>query len=268
MPEVDKYKEVPAIQQQFPVEVPTSAHQPIAIVIDVSGSMFATEAGESKSNIKLAEEMVNKIGLDPGMKEEYKKTADFLVMTFADNVITQQDWIPLSRFKRDIKLSASGCTAFHNAVIQAINATRTRRNSYKTVDGGIRCKRPQIFLFTDGGSTDPEKAAEAQEMCRKYIDTKKAELHVILLPGSNSKETKALSPNVKIYKVEDCTHGLPAAEKFINASIVAFSSSSIGEDVNLPLPKDIKTTANNATVDSQGNRTVNDTVDDADDTWI
>lgn len=267
MPEINKYKEVPAIQQKFPVEMPSASHQPIVIVIDVSGSMSATEAGESKSNIKLAEEMVNKIGLDPGMKDEYKKTADFMVMTFADNVIVQQDWIPLSRFSRNITLSAAGCTSFHDAVAQAINATRTRRNSYKTVDGGIRCKRPQIFLFTDGYSTDPEKAAETQELCRKYIDTKKAELHVILLPGASTKEAKALSPNIKLYKVEDCAHGLPAAEKFINASIVAFSSSSIGDSVNLPLPDGVKTTAVNASVDANGNRVVNDTVDDAD-IWI
>lgn len=258
MPEVDKYKEMPAIQMDFPTENPTDNHQPIAVVVDISGSMTTTESGETKSNVKLAEELVNQIGLDPNMTDDYKSAADFLVMTFADNVIVQQDWIPLSQFARNIKLTAAGCTAFHDAVIQAINATRVRRNSYSAT--GIKCKRPQIFVFTDGCATDPERAAEAQTLCKEYVDEKrKVTLHIILLPGASSKEAKALCNNVKVYKIEDCTHGLPASLSFINSSLVEFSRLNPTDDnATLPLPDELKTTADNLTVDENGNRTVTD----------
>ena len=258
MPEVDKYKEMPAIQMAFPTENPTANHQPIAIVVDISSSMAHTESGEKKSNVKLAEDLVNQIGLDPDMTDDYKSAADFLIITFADNVIVQQDWIPLSQFSRNIKLNAAGCTAFHDAIIQVINATRVRKNSYS--ETGIKCRRPQVFVFTDGCATDPEKAAEAQALCKEYVDEKRrVTLHIILLPGASSKEAKALCKNVKVYKVEDCSHGLPASLSFINSSLVEFSTLTPTEhNATLPLPDELKTAEDNLTVDKDGNRTVTD----------
>ena len=114
------------------------------------------------------------------------------------------------------------------------------------VGKGIQCKRPQIFIITDGYSTDPKYnsavVAEAKQLCERYVDTKKVALHVILLPGGATTDSKQLSPNVKHYKVDDCAYGLPAIKDFINASIVAISSSHPGTGAQVPLPEQIKTT--------------------------
>ena len=111
---------------------------------------------------------------------------------------------------------------------------------------GTQCKRPQIFIITDGYSTDPKYnsnvVTEAKELCKKYVDTNKVTLHVILLPGGITSDAKQLSSNVKLYKVEDCAYGLPAVKDFINASIVAFSSSAPGMTAQVQVPNELKTT--------------------------
>lgn len=240
------YAEIPVVQPVFHYESVQFIHQPIVVAVDVSGSMDMTEDGQMKTNLKLAEDMVNQIGQDPELKEMYKNTADLCIMTFADYVTTVQDWIPLSQYRGGITLTKMGATAFHDVVKQALNAVHVMKNSYVTK--GIQCKRPQVFIITDGYSTDPKYnsnvVTEAKELCQKYVDTKKVALHVILLPGGTTMDSKQLSANVKHYKVEDCAYGLPAIKDFINASIVGVSSSNPGTDTQIPLPDPIKTTQN------------------------
>jgi len=258
------YSEMPVVQPVFHYESVQFIHQPIVVAVDVSGSMDVTEDGQMKTNLKLAEDMVNQIGQDPELKEEYKSTADLCVMTFADYVTTVQDWTPLSQYHGGITLTKMGVTAFHDVVKQALNAVHVMKRSY--VGKGIQCKRPQIFIITDGYSTDPKYnsgvVAEAKQLCEKYVDTNKVALHVILLPGGATTDSKQLSPNVKHYKVDDCAYGLPAIKDFINASIVAVSSSNPGTDAQVPLPDPIKTTQS-VQKGSDGTRYVSEDVE----TW-
>lgn len=237
------YAEIPAVQRVY-TEAHQAQHQPLLVAMDVSGSMDFTEQGQTKTNVQLAEEMVNQIGEDPMLKDVYKRTADICIMTFADNVDTVCDWQPLSQYHGGLHFSAMGRTAFHDVVKQALNAVRVMKSSYASQ--GIDCKRPQVFIITDGYSTDPKDnpavVDEAKALCAKYIDTGKVAMHVILLPGGSTSDSKALSSNIKHYKVEDCTYGLPAAGTFINASIVGFSSSSPGMTVKTELPEAMKTT--------------------------
>ena len=114
------YSEMPVVQPVFHYESVQFIHQPIVVAVDVSGSMDVTEDGQMKTNLKLAEDMVNQIGQDPELKEEYKSTADLCVMTFADYVTTVQDWTPLSQYHGGITLTKMGVTAFHDVVKQAL----------------------------------------------------------------------------------------------------------------------------------------------------
>lgn len=162
------YSEMPVVQPVFHYESMQFIHQPIVVAVDVSGSMDVTENGQMKTNLKLAEDMVNQIGQDPELKEEYKSTADLCVMTFADYVTTVQDWTPLSQYHGGITLTKMGVTAFHDVVKQALNAVHVMKRSY--VGKEIQCKRPQIFIITDGYSTDPKYnsgvVAEAKQLCQ------------------------------------------------------------------------------------------------------
>lgn len=258
------YSEMPVVQPVFHYESVQFIHQPIVVAVDVSGSMGITEEGQTKTNLKLAEAMVNQIGQDPDLRDEYKSTADLCIMTFADYVTTVQDWTPLSQYHGGITLTKMGVTAFHDVVKQALNAVHVMKQSYAM--NGIQCKRPQVFIITDGYSTDPKYnsgvVAEAKQLCQKYVDTNKVALHVILLPGGATTDSKQLSPNVKHYKVDDCAYGLPAVKDFINASIVAVSSANPGTGVQIPLSQAIKTTQN-VQKSSDGTRYVSQDVE----TW-
>ena len=264
--EKNAYAEMPVTQKVYKLETPQLLHQPMIVAVDVSTSMDFKEEGQQKTNLKLAEDMLNQIGQDPDLKGEYKKTTDFCVMTFSDDDTTEKDWAPLSEYHGGITLNKVGVTAFHNVVKQSLNAVRAIKSSYKTK--GIQCKRPQIFIITDGYSTDPKYnssvVAEAKELCEKYVDTNKVALHVILLPGGTTSDAKQLSSNAKLYKVDDCAYGLPAVKDFINASIVAFSSSAPGTTAQIQVPDQLKTTQD-VKKTSTGKRYVTQDVEK--DTW-
>ncbi len=259
----DAYSEMPTEQQIFHYERWQLPHQPILIAVDVSGSMNHVEDGQVKTNIKLAEEMVNQIGQDPSISDEYKRTTDICVMTFASCVTTVQDWIPLSQYRGGITIKGNGVTAFHDVVKQSLNAVHVMKDSY-AVAGGIDCKRPQIFIITDGYSTDPSEnpkvVDEAKLQCQKYLDTNKVAMHVILLPGGSTSDSRQLSDKIMHYKVDDCAYGLPATKKFIEASIVAFSSSTIGDKATIQLPEEMKTTQP-VNINPNGSRTLQTDVD-------
>ena len=242
--ERDEYAEIPAVQPTLHHEAIQEVHQPVVVAIDVSGSMSHKENGQVKTNIEIAEEMVNQIGQDPDLSDRYKRTADFCVMSFADRVITEFDWAPLTQYHGNIHLSAAGRTAFHDVVKQSLNAVRVMRRSYLGKD--IECKRPQIFIITDGFSTDPEDnpevVREAKQLCEKYVETKYVAVHVILLPGGKLTDVTELSDKIMLYKVDDCAYGLPAVKTFLNASLVAIVSSLVGTEPEVKLPDELKTT--------------------------
>lgn len=233
--------ETPVIQKETiklsrSVIAMNSVHQPIIVAVDNSASMQHIEDDSSVSNLQLAENMVNQIGLDERLSLADQQVTDFCVLNFHDIVEVKQNWIPLSQYERNIKLSVGGCTAFYSAVTQSLLACKELFTVYKTTTG-INCKRPQIFIFTDGFPTDDENADTAKQLCKRYLEGEHPEcrLHVILMPGASSKAVKSLSSAIRIYALKDCTHGLPTALDFINSSVVTFSSTAIGADYNLTM---------------------------------
>ena len=259
----NEYAEIPAIQPTLHHESIQKVHQPIVIAIDTSGSMSHIESGETKANIQLAEEMVNQIGQDPELTEKDKSTIDFCVMSFSDNVRTEFDWAPLTQYEGGLHLTAVGRTAFHSTVCQALNAVRVMRRSY--IEKDIECRRPQVFIFTDGLSTDqkdnPEVVREAKKLCEKYVDTNLVAMHVILLPGGNPTDSLELSDKIMMYKINDCAYGLPAVRAFINSSLVSLVSSLVGSKATTKLPDALKT-SRPIQVQKDGTRTVTEEVMD------
>lgn len=238
-------------------------HQPIVIAVDNSGSMQHIEEGNTVTNLQLAEDMVNQIGLDERLSLADQQVTDFCVLNFHDCVEVKQNWIPLSQYERNIKLSNGGCTAFYSAVIQSILACKELFKVYNTTNG-ISCKRPQIFIFTDGYPTDNENFDEAKKICQHYLEGEhpKCRLHVILMPGASDKAVTSLSNEIRTYAIKDCTHGLPAALDFINSSIVTFSSSSVGAEYQITMDaNNIVPAKNQGTVNKQaGTAYVNDSI--------
>lgn len=230
-----------------------SIHQPIVVAVDNSGSMQHIENGNTATNLQLAEDMVNQIGLDERLSLADQQVTDFCVLNFHDRVEVKQDWIPLSQYERNIRLSLGGCTAFYSAVIQSFLACKELFKVYKTTSG-ISCKRPQIFVFTDGCPTDDENFDEAKKICQHYLEGEhpKCRLHVILMPGASDKAATSLSKEVRTYALKNCTHGLPAALDFINSSVVTFSSTAVGADYQITMDaKNIVPAKGQGTVNKQ-----------------
>lgn len=225
--EKNTYVEMPVTQEIYKFESPQLMRQPIVVAVNINNSMRNEEEGQQKTNLKLVEDGINRIGQDPELKEEDKKTTDFCIMTFSENTTSEKNWIPLLEYHGGITLNKAGVTAFHDVVKQSLNAIDTIKNIYQAK--GIQYKRPQIFIITDEYSKDLKSnssvVAEAKELCEKYVDTNKVALHIILLPGEIELAARQLSSNVKISKVGGYADGLPANKDFINISSEVFSSS-------------------------------------------
>lgn len=225
------YKEMPVTQSDFDsFNDPAfngfgQVHQPIVICMDTSGSMEWVEPNSPKSNIKIAEEQLNLVK-DIDLEPMDKKAVDVCILGFDDDVHVLHDWSPLNSWNEHISLQSGGCTCLGQVISEAIIATRVYR--HKAHEEGIQVKRPYIFVFTDGLSTDD--MSRASDLCKKYVDEKNVvKLFVIGLPGADVKEIKALCNNVHVFKTADCINGLPNSFQFLKDSVVNVSSSTIGD---------------------------------------
>lgn len=182
-------------------------HQPVVICIDTSGSMNdKSEDGRTKAEI--VEEMLNSLAnLD--LPESDKAAVDICILVFDDECRTLVEWRPLTYFEGGLKLDVAGCTALGSAVIKAIDKTRERRRTYDVE--GISSKRAQIFLYTDGVSTEDMTAA--YQRAEEYLNREKpsAKMYAILIPPARDpKELAGLGKNVAILAAKDCINGIPA----------------------------------------------------------
>ncbi|MDE6424837.1 MAG: hypothetical protein K2K89_01675 [Ruminococcus sp.] len=110
--------------------------------------------------------MINGLA-DMGLSEYEKDNTEICIIVFDDDVHTLVDWCSLSSIDGGIKLDdIAGCTSLGNAVITAIDKTRERRKFYYTQ--GIDSKRAQIFVYTDGVST--ESLDTAHRRVSEYLD--------------------------------------------------------------------------------------------------
>lgn len=206
-------------------------HQPVLLCLDTSGSMSDVTEDGSLSKVKLVENMVNSLA-NIDLTEADKGAIDICIMAFDDKCRVLQDWIPLSLFKGDISLDAAGRTSLGSAIINSIDAVRARRKVYNT--DGIGSRRAQIFLYTDGVSTEDMSAAIKRSQEYLNRDRPSAKLYAILIPpAQDPSEFKALGEKVAILRAPDCVNGIPKTFKFLRDSVVAWSSSNPGETVNV-----------------------------------
>ena len=215
-----------------------TTHQPVVICIDTSGSMNE-KAEDGRTKIEIVEQMVNSLSkID--LSESEKGAVDICVLAFDDECRVLQDWIPLSDFKGNLKLDAGGCTALGSAIIDSIDATRARRHVYKSAEYGVFARRAQIFLYTDGVST--EDMSKAIEYSQNYLNRDKpsAKLYTILIPpATDPSEMKKLGEKVAILRATDCVNGIPNTFKFMKDSIVNWSASNPGHIVTAKVTKGV-----------------------------
>ncbi len=175
-----------------------AVHQPVVICIDTSGSMKDT-AEDGRMKYEIVEEMIN--GLVNMQLDDYDKdNTDICILVFDDDVRTLVDWHPISEFEGGISLDIAGCTSLGSAVITAIDKTRERRKEYYAQ--GIDSKRAQIFVYTDGYST--ESLETAHKRVSQYLDrpSPAAKMYMILMPpAKDPSELMGFSQSVRT-----CSH--------------------------------------------------------------
>jgi len=213
-----------------------TAHQPVVICIDTSGSMNdPSEDGRSKAQI--VEGLINQLA-DIDLPESDKQAVDICILVFDDNCRVLVDWRPLSSFTGGISLDVAGRTALGSAVLMAIDKTRERRKHYDDV--GIESKRAQIFVYTDGESTEDLTVAYQRSMSYLNRDYPSAKMYITLIPpAKDPRELTGFGQKVAIMAAKDCVNGLPSAFQFMQGSIVAWSQSTPGENTQTSIPSNL-----------------------------
>ena len=106
----------------------------------------------SKEKFKIVEDMINDL-TNMKLSEYDKENVEICVLVFDDDVRTLVDWRSLNDFEGGIVLDdIAGTTSLGSAILESIEKTRERRKVY--AEAGIRSKRAQIFIYTDGVSTE------------------------------------------------------------------------------------------------------------------
>ncbi|MBR2869741.1 MAG: hypothetical protein IKB88_11855 [Clostridia bacterium] len=241
-----------------------TAHQPFIVAIDASGSM-TSDAGNGKSKLELCEELVNSLP----QSEQVKKltpvemgAVDSMVLSFSgDEVLIHSKWMPLSIFEGISKIKPGTTTPLYKVICESIQASRVLRAQCS--QEGIECRRPQIFIYTDGLATDSENRAEAKRLCEKYAEGEisKVKIFVVLVPGSMSdadinkvtSDILDLSDTITVMKAVDCVNGLPATFDFLASSVVVGASSAVGDVMNVKFDPSYIKVAGNTAVTTTGN---------------
>lgn len=216
---------------------PSGVHQPVVICIDTSGSMKDKEDG-SKEKFKIVEDMINDL-TNMKLSEYDKENVEICVLVFDDDVRTLVDWRSLNDFEGGIVLDdIAGTTSLGSAILESIEKTRERREVYAKT--GIRSKRAQIFIYTDGVST--EDMTDAYNRSQEYLNREKpsAKMYITLIPpAADPSQLIDLGTAVTIMVAKECEHGLPAAFEFMQGSIVSASVSAYGETTSTTVPDSI-----------------------------
>jgi len=196
---------------------------PCVLLLDVSGSMDGEPIEELNAGLQ---EFKAAIAKDPIAS----KRVEVAIITFSDDAELVHDFATIDNFYPP-QLTASGYTAMGIGIIQALQAIRERKDTYRR--NGVMYFRPWLFLITDGQPTDSE---EIIIQAKTALNDEERRKGVIFFPigveGANMEFLAQLSSERRPMKLK----GLNFREFFmwLSASMQRVSTSRPGEKLNLP----------------------------------
>ena len=198
-----------------------SARVPVCLCLDVSGSMGGLPIQELNQGIDqfFSEVRKNKLA---------KYSADICIVTFGTTVQRLVDFRSVD-LQIIPELQANGATPMGEAVRLALDTLELRKREYQTV--GVDYYQPWLVLMTDGQPTDD--ISEAIQRVNELVTAKKLTVFPIGI-GLNADlvQLSQFSPGRSPLRLK----GLAFSEFFawLSKSIVRTSSTSVGDNVDLP----------------------------------
>lgn len=194
---------------------------PCVLLLDVSGSMSGQPIAELNSGLVTFKDELAADSLA-------MKRVEVAIVTFGPTKV-ETPFTSASTFYPP-ELRSQGDTPMGNAILQALDLVRDRKNDYRA--NGISYYRPWVFLITDGGPTDAWQAAA--DAVREGESSKAFAFFAIGVKGANMDILKQISVREPL-----SLEGLKFRELFswLSSSLRSVSRSTPGTDVALESPK-------------------------------
>lgn len=191
------------------------------LLLDISGSMTGRPIDELNSALVTFKDTMAADSLA-------SKRAEIAILTFGATVDLVQDFVTADNFVPPV-LQSRGATPMGEAINQGIDLVARRKQVYKT--NGVAYYRPWIFLITDGGPTDPWRAAA--DRVRQGENDKSFIFFAVGVEGADMETLKQISVRDPLR-----LRGLQFCDLFLwlSQSMQSVSRSSPGDKVPLPAP--------------------------------
>lgn len=150
--------ETPATERPSAFEAPAveamnRERMSVAIAVDVSSSLSRRAMDNIMANLNRFKGIVCQ-------DAKAAKCVDVCVISFADQVTVEQDWVPIADM-RSFELRQGGCTDLNGAVMKA--AAMIRERSARYAEAGLVEKKPYLIVMTDGMDTVKGNVDEAAD---------------------------------------------------------------------------------------------------------
>ncbi|WP_080798051.1 vWA domain-containing protein [Arabiibacter massiliensis] len=234
-------------KHEAPVERPSRFEMPaveamnrermsVAIAVDVSSSLPPEAMRNVVANLNRFKGIVCQ-------DEKAAKCVDVCVVSFADQVKVEQDWLPIADM-RSFEFAQGGCTDLDGAVMKA--AEMIREHSRRYAEAGIVEKKPYLIVMTDGMDTVKGNVdAAADYVARRERDGK---LKVFFLGfGDYDRATAAqltAGSGCAVFEVDSGSYDFTDFFDFAGNSVKAASLSAPGAKLP-PVSTPINTPASN-----------------------
>ena len=193
---------------------------PIALVLDVSGSMNGEPIRELQNGV---ETFFGALRDD----EIAASSAEPAVVTFGGEVKALLDFQPVTQQRVPV-LEASGLTPMALAVETALDMLEARKEEYR--NAGVDYYQPWLVLMSDGIPTD--EIADAADRVTRLVEARKLTVFPIAIGRADLEPLKRLGGGRTPLRLD----GLKFSEFFawLSRSVSRVSQSIPGEKVQLP----------------------------------
>ena len=199
-------------------------HMAVALLLDVSGSMYGEPMGSLNKALRRFKESVCK---DPLAC----KRVDVAIVTFGTKVLLTRDFTRVVDLDVPV-LNANGYTHMAEGIQVAIDLVKQKTDWYHQM--GVPCFKPWIFMITDGISTSSDRAMK-EAADRIHMEENKGShgrlsFWALGIGEYDSKELFQLTN--RVIELKDCN--FEGIFDWLSESMTAISNSHVDDKISIP----------------------------------